>query len=433
MRRALHGAFEMTSFCFLSDKGQKTNERKIDHMTYPRFYEQAMLPENPDYERATARLVPLYDREGDVRSPFVRDYTRTLHCLAYRRLKHKTQVFYNVGNDHICTRMEHVSHVESVSETIATSLGLSRELTRAISLAHDLGHAPFGHKGERIINDLSKEHVGESFWHERHGLRIVDHFEMLEDDHGTYRPLDLTFAVRDGIISHCGEVDENGIFPRSEQISLDDFVRPGLYQPSTWEGCVVKISDKIAYLGRDIEDALRLGFLSRDDKEKLSKIIKGDIANTTVLINDFVYDICKNSSPERGICLSDEMLAMMNEIKRFNYEYIYKSPELDTFDHYSELVISSLFKKLRDAYDPECPEKTLANLRANRRRGGELCRSFADWLDRFCLFSPHPEYASAPMFSRLESAQIYYRAIIDYISGMTDSYAIKAFDELISF
>lgn len=402
-------------------------------MSYPTFYGYATKWDDPAFAWAIERPTPLYEREGDVRSPFVRDYTRVLHCLAYRRLKHKTQVFYNVGNDHICTRMEHVSHVESVSETIATSLGLSRELTRAISLAHDLGHAPFGHQGERVIDALSQKHIGERFWHERHGLRIVDNFELLEDDHGIFRPLDLTYAVRDGIISHCGEVDENGIFPREEKISLDDFKSPGQYQPATWEGCVVKLSDKIAYLGRDIEDALRLGILSPDDKWRLSQIVGGDIANTTVLINDLVYDVCQNSSPEHGIRLGERMLEMMNEIKRFNYEHIYKNPELDCFGRYSELVIDSLFDLLCEAYDEIAPENTLERLRESKKRGRELCGSFADWLDRFCLFDPQPEYASMPVFGRLGSVETYKRAIIDYISGMTDSYAIAAFNEMITF
>ncbi len=397
------------------------------------FADFAMNEKNPGYAAATERRVRLYEREGDVRSPFVRDYTRVLHCLAYRRLKHKTQVFYNVGNDHICTRMEHVSHVESVSETIAGSLGLNRELTRAIALAHDLGHAPFGHQGEKIINGICESRLGCRFWHESNGLRIVDYFELLEDDHGVFRPLDLTYAVRDGIISHCGELDENGLIPRAEKIDLAEFSRPGLYQPSTWEGCVVKLSDKIAYLGRDIEDAIRLCILSREDRNRLCEIIGSDTINTTVLINDFVRDVCENSSPENGICLGTKSLEMMNEIKKFNYSYIYTNHELDTFDRYAELVLTSIFESIHDEYDEKCPENTIKNLESSTKRGRELHSSFAKWLRRFCLFDEHPDYATEPIFGRLENIALYDRAIIDYISGMTDSYAIKSFDELITF
>lgn len=143
------------------------------------FKEFATDEKNPNWELLSSRRTELYKRKDDIRSPFARDYTRILHSNAYRRLKHKTQVFFNINNDHVCTRMEHVSHVESVSSTIAQSLGLNKELTRAISMGHDLGHAPFGHEGERIIKGLAEEHLKKSFWHEQNGLRFVDDIEML--------------------------------------------------------------------------------------------------------------------------------------------------------------------------------------------------------------------------------------------------------------
>lgn len=120
-------------------------------MPIKRFEGFAATPNSANWEQLTTRQSELYSRPDDIRSPFARDYTRILHSMAYRRLKHKTQVFFNIGNDHICTRMEHVSHVESVSSTIARRLGLNEELTKAISTGHDLGHAPFGHQGEAII------------------------------------------------------------------------------------------------------------------------------------------------------------------------------------------------------------------------------------------------------------------------------------------
>ena len=214
-----------------------------------KFINEAATPAHPDWEKLTARQEPLYSKQNDCRNAFERDYTRILHSLAYRRLKHKTQVFFNIENDHICTRMEHVSHVESVSTTIAKDLGLSVELTRAIAIGHDLGHAPFGHQGERELNALSKQYLGKSFFHEKNGLHFVDDIELLEDDYRIFRNLDLTYAVRDGIISHCGEVDENGLRPRKEYIDLTaDYNEVGRYAPYTWEGCVVKLSDKIAYV-----------------------------------------------------------------------------------------------------------------------------------------------------------------------------------------
>ena len=148
-----------------------------------KFAECAMLPGHPDWERLIKRERPIYGRADDVRSPFARDYTRIIHSLAFRRLKHKTQVFFNAaGNDHICTRMEHVLHVESVSSTIAANLGLNEELTKAIAMAHDLGHAPFGHQGEKIISELTEKYLEKSFWHEQNGVYFVDKIELLEDN-----------------------------------------------------------------------------------------------------------------------------------------------------------------------------------------------------------------------------------------------------------
>ena len=170
------------------------------------FSEVAAAPENANWEKLIARPSALYNRADDVRSPFARDYTRILHSTAYRRLKHKTQVFYNIDNDHICTRMEHVAHVESVSSTIASNLGLNTELTKAIAMGHDLGHAPFGHHGETILTKLCQNYISKDmkFWHEKNGLYFVDKVELLADNYNDYKNLDLTYAVRDGIISHCG-------------------------------------------------------------------------------------------------------------------------------------------------------------------------------------------------------------------------------------
>ena len=235
-----------------------------------KFSTVAANENNPNWQFFIERRKPLYQRENELRSPFMRDYTRILHSFAYRRLKHKTQVFFNADNDHVCTRIEHVTHVDSVSSTIARALGLNEDLTRAIAIGHDLGHAPFGHQGEEIIKTLIKEYnddIGDSaeliepFWHEKNGLIFVDQVELLEDSNNCYRNLNLTYAVRDGIISHCGEVNEDGISPRNERIDLYSFIKAGQYQPYTWEGCIVKISDKIAYLGRILKMPSALAFL----------------------------------------------------------------------------------------------------------------------------------------------------------------------------
>lgn len=253
-------------------------------------------PENEKWKNMISRENKLYQRKNDMRSEFERDYTRIIHSTAYRRLKHKTQVFFSPISDHVCTRVEHVNHVESISYTIAKYLGLNTELTKAIATAHDLGHSPFGHEGERILSEISKKDVGEKFWHEKNGLNFIDNIELLEDNNKYKQNLNLTYAVRDGIISHCGEIDQNGIKPREEFIDLNDYSRPNEYMPYTWEGCVVKVADKISYIGRDIEDAIKVGVITRDD---IPKDVVKVLGNTNSVIVD---TLIKDVSSSRLFC-----------------------------------------------------------------------------------------------------------------------------------
>lgn len=410
-------------------------------MDSQKFKKVATIQGNPNWEKLTSRSNELYSRNDDMRSPFARDYTRVLHSMAYRRLKHKTQVFFNIDNDHICTRMEHVSHVESVSSVIAKELGLNDELTKAISIGHDLGHAPFGHQGEVVIRKIAKEYLNEDFWHEQNGLRFVDKIELLEDNYKVSRNLNLTYAVRDGIISHCGEVDENGIFPRNINISIDEFIEPGQFQAATWEGCVVKMADKIAYVGRDIEDALALDLLSAADKNELIKMARihdQHALNTTVIMHNMIIDICKNSSPTQGIRLSNELNQQLNEIKKFNYEHIYKHNRLEPYIHYSELVITQLFDVLLSMFEGKY---TWYNLENNRQVAPNLISSFEKWLARYCDEDIIPQNMKSlslnceneKIYQKLDTKEIYVRSIIDYISGMTDRFAISLFNELLQF
>ncbi len=398
------------------------------------FSEYASNEQNPDWGNHIERRVPLYKKKEDIRSEYERDYTRILHSLAYRRLKHKTQVFFNIDNDHICTRMEHVQHVESVSCTIAKFLGLNVDLTRAISMGHDLGHAPFGHEGEVELSKIREENGLDRFWHERNSLRIIDDIELLEDDKGNYRNLDLTYAVRDGIISHCGEVDENGIFPRKEKIDLNTINHPGEYQAYTWEGCVVKISDKIAYLGRDIEDAIRMDFIGRNDMRKLKRISTHygeDALNTTVIIHDFITSICENSSPESGIRLSDEYNKMLLEIKEFNYDKIYRNPKFNVYRKYAALVIRSIYDTLIQYYDYENSINRLAKI---KKTYPKLIGDFISHLNSLSsLDTKDTRHRNNKVYGKLESKEIYVQAIIDYISGMTDRYAVEIFNELLRY
>ena len=407
-----------------------------------KFHKCATQPNNSNWDLLTSRQSELYSRPDDIRSPFARDYTRILHSRAYRRLKHKTQVFFNIDNDHICTRMEHVAHVESVSSTIAKRLGLNEELTKAISMGHDLGHAPFGHQGEVVIKELCQKHLNQSFWHEQNGLRFVDKVELLENNYMAFKNLDLTYAVRDGIISHCGEVDENGLFPRDIDINIDEFDKAGKYQAATWEGCVVKIADKIAYVGRDIEDALNLGLLDQTAQNKLLRMAQANdekVLNTTVIMHNMIIDICSNSSPEKGICMSQKFNQQLKDIKDFNYENIYRHKRLEPFKHYSELVITQIFETLVSMYDGK---HTWTMLDENRIYTPQLITSFELWLSRYCEqeIVPHGKLKdlalkceNTKIYGKLETKETYIQAIIDFISGMTDRFAIVLFNELLQY
>ena len=414
---------------------------------------------NEKWENVIKREQELYNRPNDIRSEFERDYTRIIHCTAYRRMKHKTQVFFNIDNDHICTRMEHVNHVEAVSYTIAAELGLDLELTRAIACGHDIGHAPFGHEGESVLNDLMDEYLSTEyknshfdsqkkkfFWHEKNGLHFVDSIELLPDPYGIEKNLNLTYAVRDGIISHCGEVDENGLKPRAECFDLKKFQYPGQFMPCTWEGCVVKISDKIAYLGRDIEDAITLGILPEEAKIQLKEIsekyIERATLNTTSLMHSLIGDICENSSPEKGICLGHKKLELLNLVKDFNYKFIYSSKHFDVYKAYVRLIITSIFKLLFSLYD-----KKYTILRVRNELGElypRLTKDFIESLAKRCTHSMVKQNDVAllkrvsnlqneKIYGGLEDKDIYIQAIIDYISGMTDAYIITIFNELLSF
>jgi dGTPase len=195
------------------------------------------------------------------RLEFARDETRILHSPPFRRLKHKTQVFLSPDNDHICTRMEHVLHVSSIASVIGRCLKLNTDLVNAIAKGHDLGHPPFGHAGERTLDMLLvRQRIKAGFKHEIHGLRVVDKLTNLGAG------LNLTYEVRDGIVTHCGESFERVVAPdRKRDIRAIEAIEDRDCLPSTLEGCLVRLVDRIAYLGRDLEDAIKAGIVRKTD------------------------------------------------------------------------------------------------------------------------------------------------------------------------
>ena len=374
---------------------------------------------------------PMYGK-NNMRTDFDRDYTRIINCDAYRRLKHKTQVFFAPQNDHICTRIEHVNLVESISHTIGNFLGLNTELTKAISTAHDLGHSPFGHQGEKILSEIAEREIGERLWHEKNGLHFVDNIELIKDYEGIKRNLNLTYAVRDGIISHCGEVDDNGLIPRDEYIDVTkDYTYPNQFSPYTWEGCVVKVADKISYIGRDIEDAKKMKLLSDKDIERLNKVTENVRINNSNIINYLVVDLCKNSSPKKGICFSKDAFETMNAIKQFNYDKIYRNEKINPTIRYFKVLMTEIFYTLKKEWNGK---STIFNLKRMKRYYPNLSYEFVNWLSEYSLTDDRrPELYNNKIIYNLENLEDYCRAIIDYMSGMTDNYIVQVYNEIVSF
>lgn len=398
------------------------------------FKKYAANESNPNWNNIISRCTPLYKRDNDIRTEFGRDYTRIIHCNAYRRLKHKTQVFFSPDNDHICTRIEHVTHVESISYTIATYLGLNTELTKAIAVSHDIGHSPFGHVGERILSSLSQKDVGTTFWHEKNGLDFVDYIELLEDDNKYKKNLNLTYGVRDGIISHCGEVSENGLNPRTEYINLSDYKYPNQFAPYTWEACVVKLSDKISYIGRDIEDAITLGILDNhlDELYKLldSKYTKNEI-NNTIIINYLITDLCENSSPEKGLCFSPNAFNLINKINEFNYKYIYNCQRIQPSNRYFNIVLTEIYSLLKSTFEQN---HTLENVKSLNKFYPKLYKNFWSFLIHYFDLGNHENLKlKNQVIFNLNNEKEFYKAIIYFISGMTDNFAIEIYNEIIGF
>ena len=424
------------------------------------FKDFACTENNEKWAQATKRELELYSRNNGIRSDFDRDYTRILHSQAFRRLKHKTQVFFAPHNDHICTRMEHVLHVASVATEIAKYLGLNIELTQAIATGHDIGHAPFGHHGEDCLNNLLEQKEGanapKKFWHERNSLFFADYIETLADPNGIEQPLNLTYAVRDGLICHCGEIDQQGIKPRTDAIDLSSMKRPGLTQPFTWEGCVVKIADKIAYLGRDLEDARTYHVIDMASYRQLREIVgstlgferkgaralrSGKAVNTTVLINDLIVDLCEQSSPEKGLCFSDEYFRFILELKKFNFSQIYSHWRLKEFGIYAENIIRTIFRTLMKT------QIYAKNGRVSQvlKYYPKLCHTYEEWLIKHTNYKPWSQEKhdyvnkkqvyrfNTPVVFDVNDNESYTKCIIEYISGMTDQYAIQVYEEIITF
>ena len=404
------------------------------------FSSVRMDENNPKWEKSISREEELYTRPSDLRSQFERDEMRIMHSKGYRRLKHKTQVFFAPQNDHVCTRMEHVQLVASVAETIAKYLNLNKELARAIALGHDIGHAPFGHHGETVLQDIANANNLHEFWHENNSLRFIDKIETLTDYNGFQQNLNLTYAVRDGIVCHCGEVDERFVKPREDACDLYSIKKGGKCGAFSYEGCVVKLSDKIGYIGRDIEDGVSYGILGKKEKEELLDVIhtiypdlKINELNTSSFTYSLVLNLCRNSSIENGLCFSEDCFQVLKLVKQFNYKNICNHPRVEKFKKYATLIIETLYEQLGEYL-------TGNNIRdiINKEKilYPKLYTTYEGWLVKYSdydLKAKEDKRCKNKLIYHLDDELEYKNCVLDFISGMSDTFAIDVFNEIITF
>jgi dGTPase len=324
-----------------------------------RFAARVVAREEVDLSPLATRSYPasrtIAESDCGLRTPFQRDRDRIVHSKAFRRLKDKTQVFVLPLGDHYRTRLTHTLEVTQVSRTVARALALNEDLVEAIGLGHDLGHPPFGHIGEEALDDCLSERFGEKFWHNEQSLRVV---ELLERDGAG---LNLTDPVRDGILGHSGRADE----------------------PSTLEGWIVRLVDRIAYLNHDIDDAVRAGVLSPADLPVGPISILGPSGSRR--IDTLVHDMVEQSALAGRIVQGERIGGAMSELRKFMFEHVYLGPKVTHERAKIKRAIHALF-------------------------------------DHFC---EHPELIPESIPDAALS-----RRVTDHVAGMTDRFAVAQFELL---
>ena len=304
-------------------------------------------------ERSRGRRKP--EAQDPLRPCYQRDRDRILHSKAFRRLKQKTQVFLSPEGDHYRTRLTHTLEVSQIARTIARALRLNEDLTEAIALGHDLGHTPFGHAGERALNRVCPY----GFEHSEQSVRTVDVLE--KDGQG----LNLTFEVRDGIRNHQTKGN-----------------------PATLEGKIVRLSDKIAYLHHDCDDAVRAGILKETD---IPQDIRETVGRTTgERLDHFIHDIVTNSSGKNEICMSPAVEEGLKKLRAFLYVNVYTNPYAKSEEGKAELLVETLYEYYLHHLDKMSPEYRMLMERGEPRE----------------------------------------RVVCDYIGAMTDRFAIAVYEEI---
>lgn len=370
-------------------KGKEEFLEELFHETMK--YEEQHFSQFATKNSSAYRTNPEYKKR--LRGPFAIDRDRILYAGAYRRYQGKTQVVYfsNLFDEEMSNRSLHTTYVSQVARSIGKILRLNVELIEAIALGHDLGHPPFGHDGEEMLNECCIKHKIGEFHHNVESLHIIDHIS------NGGKGLNLTFQVRDGIISHDGEVHDEKLYPNRKKTEQDmhRFIKDikngdATTIPATLEGCVVRISDTIAYIGQDIEDAIRLGFLTRDELPKDAAQKLGSTNNE--IVNTLITSVVLNSYGNDYVAFDKETSDAVYKLKKFNYQRIYTHPKIKEAKQVIRRGMHILF------------EKYLTDLKENRKES----KIFLQFLNH-----KNKEYRSN--YNEPEKVR-------DFIATMTDRY-----------
>jgi dGTPase len=363
--------------------------------------EEALLSEIATKNSSAVRAQE--EREIRFRPPYALDRDRIFYSGAFRRYTGKTQVIYFVSllDEQLTSRSLHTLSVAQISKTIGRLLGLNNDLIEAIALGHDLGHPPFGHDGEQFLSKISQMYGIGYFHHNIQSLRVVD--SIAKKGNG----LNLTFQTRDGILSHNGEVHDQGLTPKPNKGENDlseyiaDMEQGNIVDmlPGTMEGCVVRLTDTIAYIGQDIDDAIRIGLIRRDDLPEEATNILG--TSNGQIIETLVNDVVETSFGKKFVSFSSRISDALYKLKEYNYEAIYKSPRLKVNHSRIERGFKIMFEHFLQALK-------------SKDSNSEIFRHF--------LGSKSKKY--------LDNASDELK-VRDFIAGMTDRYFSQLLEKII--
>jgi dGTPase len=354
------------------------------------------------YATSDKKAIRLKEETKDIRPEYFRDIDRIIWSKSYFRYMDKTQVFTIKDNDHISRRMSHVQMVSKIARTIGRALSLNEDLLEAISLGHDLGHVPFGHLGETFLNELSEKHNEGIFMHNVQSVRNLMNLEK------NGKGLNLTVQTLDGILCHNGELILDKYYPvkKTKEQFLKEY--ENCYKnkknilslrPMTLEGCVVRISDVISYIGQDIDDAITMKILNPEELPKSVMEILGN--KNSDIVSTLVLDIIKNSINKPYITMSKEIIKALNDLQKFNYENIYYKVITPEQKEKYKKMFETVFETNLEYLKKEQKEKNIYKI----------------YLDN--------------MTEEYKNNTSKERVVIDYIAGMTDDYFTKEYMKII--